>query len=51
MRKGIYERTNKDLGFKLINFASFGESMISAGYIHKTIKGDLHVRRNNTILP
>ena len=33
-------------GFKLINSMSFGESMISIGFIQKTIKVDLHVRFN-----
>jgi hypothetical protein len=39
MQKGIYERTNKGLGFKLTNFMSFGESLISARFIQKTVKG------------
>jgi hypothetical protein len=30
---------------------SFGESVFSAGFIQKTIKGDLHVRRNHRIPP
>ena len=34
-------------GFKLINSMSFGESMISAGFIQKTIKVDLDVRVNH----
>jgi hypothetical protein len=51
MRKGIYERTNKVLGCKLTNSTSFGESMIFVGYIQKTIKRDLHVRRNNAVPP
>jgi hypothetical protein len=51
MYKGTNEITNKGLGFKLINFMSFGESMISAGYTQKTIKGDLHVRGNHRIPP
>jgi hypothetical protein len=51
MYKGTIEITNEGLGFKLINSMSFGEFMISAGYIQKTIKGDLHVRVNNAILP
>jgi hypothetical protein len=29
MYKGTYESTNKGLGFELINFTSFGESMTS----------------------
>jgi hypothetical protein len=45
------EITNKGLGFKLTNFTSFGESVISTGYIQKTIKGDLHVRGNHRISP
>jgi hypothetical protein len=32
MYKGTNEITNKGLGFKLINFMSFGESVISVGY-------------------
>jgi hypothetical protein len=51
MYKGTIKITNKGLGFKLINFISFGESVISAGYIQKIIKADLHVRGNNAILP
>jgi hypothetical protein len=51
MRKGIYERINKGLGFKLTNSTSFSESMISAGYIQKTIMGDQHVRRNTAVPP
>jgi hypothetical protein len=39
MQKGIYERTNKGLGFKLTDSTSFGESLISIGFIQKTIKG------------
>jgi hypothetical protein len=35
MYKGIYESTNKGLGFKLINFMSFGESVISVDYSKK----------------
>ena len=46
MHKGTIEITNKGLGVKLINSTSFGESMISAGFIQKTIKVDLHVRFN-----
>jgi hypothetical protein len=51
MHKGIIEITNKGLGFKLINFMSFGESVISAGFIQKTTKGDLFVKGNNRIPP
>jgi hypothetical protein len=51
MYKGTNEITNKGLGFKLINSMSFGESVISAGYIQKFIKGDLHVRGNHRIPP
>jgi hypothetical protein len=50
MQKGIYERTNKGLGFKLTNFMSFGESLISARFIQKTVKGDLFVKRNQGII-
>ena len=32
--------------FKLINSMSFGESVISAGFIKKTVKVDLDVRLN-----
>jgi hypothetical protein len=39
MYKGTNEIANKGLGFKLINSMSFGESMISAGFIQKTVKG------------
>jgi hypothetical protein len=51
MYKSANEITNKGLGFKLTNFMSFGESVISTGYIQKTIKGDLHVRGNHRIPP
>jgi hypothetical protein len=51
MYKGTNEITNKGLGFKLINFMSFGESVISTGYIHKTFKGDQDVRGNHGIPP
>jgi hypothetical protein len=51
MYKGTNEITNKGLGFKLTNSMSFGESVISTGYIHKTVKGDLHVRGNLRIPP
>jgi hypothetical protein len=51
MYKGTNEITNKGLGFKLTNSMSFGEFVISAGYIEKTVKVDLHVRVNNTITP
>jgi hypothetical protein len=50
MQKGIYERTNKGLGFKLTNSTSFGESLISTGFIQKTIKGNLFVKRNQGII-
>jgi hypothetical protein len=39
MYKGTNEITNEGLGFKLTNSMSFGESVFSAGYIQKTIKG------------
>jgi hypothetical protein len=51
MYKGTNEIANKGLGFKLTNSMSLGESVISAGYIQKTIKGDLHVRGNLRIPP
>jgi hypothetical protein len=38
--------TNIGLGFKLTNSISFGESMFSAGFSHKTVKVDLYVRVN-----
>ena len=44
MYKGINMITNAGLGFKLINFMSFGESVFSTGFIQKTIKVDLDVR-------
>jgi hypothetical protein len=44
MYKGIYEITNKGLGFKLTNSMSFGEFVISVGLFEKTIKGDLFVK-------
>jgi hypothetical protein len=50
MYKGTNDITNKGLGFKLTNSMSFGELVFPAGYIQKTIKGDLHVRVNNAIL-
>jgi hypothetical protein len=51
MYKGTNEITNKGLGFKLTNSTSFGESVISAGYIQKVVNGDLHVRGNYRIPP
>jgi hypothetical protein len=51
MYKGTYESTNKGLGFKLTNFMSFGESVISAGLLQKTIKGDLFIKQNQGIIP
>jgi hypothetical protein len=51
MYKHTNEITNEDLGFKLMNSTSFGESMIFAGFIQKTIKEDIHVRVNYVILP
>jgi hypothetical protein len=50
MYKGTNEITNKGLGFNLTNSMSFGESVISARYIQKTVKPDLHVRANYAIL-
>jgi hypothetical protein len=49
MYKGTNEIANKGLGFKLMNSMSFGKSVISTGYIQKTIKADLHVIVNNEI--
>ena len=46
MYKGINMIANKGLGFKLINFMRFGESVFSIGFIEKTVKVDLHVRFN-----
>ena len=37
--------------FKLINSMSFGESVFSAGFIHKTVKGDIFVKGNYGIPP
>jgi hypothetical protein len=51
MYKGTNEITNKDLGFKLTNSTSSGESVFSAGYIQKTVKADLQVRVNYVIPP
>jgi hypothetical protein len=51
MYKGTNETTNEDLGFKLTNSMSFDESMISAGFIQKTVKGDLYVKVNYAIPP
>jgi hypothetical protein len=51
MYKGTNKITNKGLEFKLTNFISFGESVISAGFNQKTVKADLHVRVNNLIPP
>jgi hypothetical protein len=51
MYKGTNEITNEGLGFKLTNSMSFSESVFSAGYIQKTVNGDLHVRVNNAISP
>jgi hypothetical protein len=49
MYKGTNEITNKGFGFKLMNSMSFGEFVISIGYIQKTIKADVRVRSNNKI--
>jgi hypothetical protein len=49
MYKGTNEITNKSLGFKLMNSMSFGEFVICAGFIQKTVKVDLHVRVNYAI--
>jgi hypothetical protein len=50
MQKGIYERTNKGLEFELINSMNFGKSLISAGFIQKTVKGNIFVKRNQEII-
>ena len=42
--------TNKGLGFKLTNYTSFGESVIFAGFIQKTVKVDLDARVNHDYL-
>jgi hypothetical protein len=44
MRNGINERIYIGLGFKLINFTSFGESLFSIGLFQKTTKRDLFVK-------
>jgi hypothetical protein len=51
MYKGIYESTNKGLGFKLTNSMSFGEYVISAGLFQKTVMGDLFIKQNQGIIP
>jgi predicted fused transcriptional regulator/phosphomethylpyrimidine kinase len=48
MNKGINMITKKVEGFKLTNSISFGESMIYAGFILKTIKVDPNVKINCT---
>jgi hypothetical protein len=45
MYNGTIKITNEGLGFKLTNSMSFGEFVISAGFIQKTAKGDLFVKR------
>jgi hypothetical protein len=47
MQKGIYERTNKGLGFELTNSMSFDKSRISIGFIQKTVKGDLFIKKKS----
>jgi hypothetical protein len=44
MRNGINEIIYIGLGFKLINFMSFGESLFSVGLFQKTTKRDLFVK-------
>jgi hypothetical protein len=44
MRNGTNKRIHIGLGFKLINFMSFGESLFSAGLFHKTTKRHLFVK-------
>jgi len=48
MHRDIFEITNKGLGFKLINFMSFGELLFSVGFIEETIK-NLFFKRNDGI--
>jgi hypothetical protein len=50
-KKGTIEITNKGLGFKLINFMNFGESVFLAGFIQKTTKEDLFIKGNDGIPP
>jgi hypothetical protein len=50
MNKGINMITKKVEGFKLTNSISFCESVISAGFILKTIKVDPNVKINCTYL-
>ena len=47
MYKGTIEITKKGLGVKLTNSTSFGESVISVGFIQKTIKVDLLIKVNH----
>jgi hypothetical protein len=44
MRNGTNERIYIDLGFKLTNSMSFGESLFSAGLLQKTTKRDLFIK-------
>jgi hypothetical protein len=44
MINGINQRIYIDLGFKLTNSMSFGESLFSAELFHKTTKRDLFVK-------
>jgi len=46
LHRDIFEITNKGLGFKLTDSTSFDELLFSAGFIEKTTKGDLFVKRN-----
>jgi hypothetical protein len=44
MRNGTNERIYIDLGFKLTNSTSFGESLFFVGLFQKTTKRDLFVK-------
>jgi hypothetical protein len=44
MKNSTNERIYIDLGFKLTNSMSFGESLFSAGLFQKTTKRDLFVK-------
>jgi hypothetical protein len=44
MRNGTNERINIDLGFKLTNSMSFGESLFFVELFQKTTKRDLFVK-------
>ena len=50
MYKSINIITNEGLGFKLINFTSFGESMFLTGFSQKTAKEDLIIKGKYGVL-